>query len=150
VGSNPTGATSSGDVAQRQEQSLVRRKIRRFESGRPRFTPENPARFAGHDDFPARSRGFRSKVVVSGPRRGRHPLHGGRGVTAASEVVILEVPVRVRPAALPAFDFDVDLALSGRRRQKPASAAQSSFDGSLIKSNLLFLRTLSMGELSAL
>ena len=34
MGSNPTGAI--GDVAQRQEQSLVRRKVRRFESGRPR------------------------------------------------------------------------------------------------------------------
>src|SRR5215210_3050456 len=53
-----------GDVAQWQEQSLVRRET------------------AG------------SSPVVPAQR-------GGRGVTAASEVVILEVPVRVRPTALP-------------------------------------------------
>jgi hypothetical protein len=57
--------------------------------------------------------------------------HGGRGVTAAPEVVVLEVPVRIRPTALrwkirPAsramMTFQrstsmFDLALSGRRRQ---------------------------------
>jgi hypothetical protein len=32
----PPALLHSGDVAQRQEQSLVRRKVRRFESGRPR------------------------------------------------------------------------------------------------------------------
>jgi hypothetical protein len=70
VGSNPTGATSPGDVAQRQEQSLVRRKIRRFESGRPRFTPENPARFACHDDFPAFDLGIKATVTADAGKAG--------------------------------------------------------------------------------
>ena len=82
MGSNPTGATSLGDVAQRQEHSLVRRKIRRFESGRPRSPPRNPARCAGHDDFAAIEVGFEPSGSEPTPAKPAS-AHGGRGVTAS-------------------------------------------------------------------
>ena len=83
MGSNPTGATSLGDVAQRLRALACQASARRFESGRPRSPPVNPARFAGHDDFPAVN--YPHMVVVV--------------LRQASEVVILEVPVRIRPYA---------------------------------------------------
>ena len=82
MGSNPTGATSLGDVAQRQEHSLVRRKIRRFESGRPRSPPRNPGRCAGHDDFAAIEVGFEPSGSEPTPAKPAS-AHGGRGVTAS-------------------------------------------------------------------
>ena len=67
VGSNPTGAMQ-GDVAQRLRALACQASTRRFESGRPRSPPENPARFAGHDDFPAFDFGV-DPTVISRRRR---------------------------------------------------------------------------------
>jgi hypothetical protein len=99
-------------------------------------------------------------------------VHGGRGVTAAPEVVILEVPVRIRPTALrqdptrgashddlSAFDIGIEpwVADAGKSRHRRAviigprlwfrdldAGAESR------RTAFSFLRTLSTGELPAL
>jgi hypothetical protein len=98
VGSNPTGAMH-GDVAQRQEHSLVRR-ARAGSSPvvpalRRKIRPASRAMMSSRRSIPLLIR-FVTEPKPEKPAS----AHGGRGVTAASEVVILEVPVRIRPTAL--------------------------------------------------